>query len=102
MSDNRHTCGWPGCTVQVPASLWGCSPHWRKLPKRTQKAIKEAERVGLSSPEYREAHGEAVAFANLVSEVESQRQRAYFVGRYGKAPMTDALALINHGGDRND
>lgn len=28
----RHTCHWPGCTKQVPPAMWGCKPHWFKLP----------------------------------------------------------------------
>lgn len=28
----RHTCHWPGCDRQVPPAMWGCKPHWFKLP----------------------------------------------------------------------
>jgi hypothetical protein len=29
----KHTCHWPGCARQVPPAMWGCKPHWFKLPK---------------------------------------------------------------------
>lgn len=28
-----HHCHWPGCDRQVPPAMWGCKPHWFKLPK---------------------------------------------------------------------
>lgn len=27
-----HTCHWPGCERQVPPAMWGCKPHWMRLP----------------------------------------------------------------------
>jgi hypothetical protein len=35
----KHTCHWPGCTRQVAPALWGCLPHWRKLPKYLRDKI---------------------------------------------------------------
>ena len=35
----HHTCHWPGCDRQVPPAMWGCKPHWFKLPKRLRDAI---------------------------------------------------------------
>lgn len=35
----KHTCHWPGCTVEVPPKLWGCKPHWFTLPKRLRDKI---------------------------------------------------------------
>jgi hypothetical protein len=35
----KHHCHWPGCDRQVPPALWGCLPHWRKLPKDLQREI---------------------------------------------------------------
>ena len=29
---NAHTCHWPGCPRRVPPSMWGCKPHWFRLP----------------------------------------------------------------------
>lgn len=29
----NHTCHWPGCEKQCPPAMWGCKPHWFKLPK---------------------------------------------------------------------
>lgn len=27
-----HTCHWPGCGKQVKPAMWGCAPHWFRLP----------------------------------------------------------------------
>jgi hypothetical protein len=32
MARPKHTCHWPGCPLEVPPHLWGCSAHWRALP----------------------------------------------------------------------
>lgn len=34
-----HHCHWPGCTAQVPPAMWGCKPHWFKLPKRLRDRV---------------------------------------------------------------
>ena len=34
-----HKCHWPGCPVEVPPDLWGCKPHWFRLPKRLRDRI---------------------------------------------------------------
>lgn len=34
-----HNCHWPGCTTQVPPAMWGCKPHWFKLPTRLRNRI---------------------------------------------------------------
>ena len=34
-----HTCHWPGCTTPVPPAMWGCKPHWFRLPKRLRDRI---------------------------------------------------------------
>lgn len=31
--DRTHHCHWPGCKIAVKPALWGCAPHWYKLPK---------------------------------------------------------------------
>lgn len=36
---SRHTCHWPGCGKSVPPKLWGCAPHWFKLPKHLRDRI---------------------------------------------------------------
>jgi hypothetical protein len=41
-----HTCHWTGCTRQVPPAMWGCRPHWYKLPARLRTAIWRAYRPG--------------------------------------------------------
>lgn len=29
----KHLCHWPTCTTPVPPKMWGCKPHWFKLPR---------------------------------------------------------------------
>ena len=41
-----HTCHWPGCAKQVPPSMWGCAPHWFKIPKPLRDRIWRAYRPG--------------------------------------------------------
>ena len=35
----EHTCHWPGCGKQIPPAMWGCKPHWFKLPQRLRNKI---------------------------------------------------------------
>lgn len=42
----RHTCHWPGCDRQVPPAMWGCRPHWFKLPKALRDRIWAAYEPG--------------------------------------------------------
>lgn len=35
----EHHCHWPGCTAQVPPAMWGCKPHWFRLPKALRDRI---------------------------------------------------------------
>ena len=37
--DRNHACHWPGCKKQVPPAMWGCKPHWFRLPKHLRDAI---------------------------------------------------------------
>lgn len=41
-----HTCHWPGCNKQVPPAMWGCKPHWFRLPARLRNAIWNAYGIG--------------------------------------------------------
>lgn len=34
-----HHCHWQGCDKQVPPAMWGCKPHWFKLPTRLRNLI---------------------------------------------------------------
>jgi hypothetical protein len=34
-----HTCHWPGCQIQVPPAMWGCKPHWYRIPKHLRDRI---------------------------------------------------------------
>jgi hypothetical protein len=52
-----HTCHWPGCKIEVPPKLWGCSRHWFMLPKYLRDKIWKTYRPGQEitkdpSPEY--------------------------------------------------
>lgn len=52
-----HHCHWPGCGKQVPPALWGCRPHWYRLPKALRDRIWRAYQPGqeiamLPSREY--------------------------------------------------
>lgn len=42
----NHTCHWPGCTKQVPPAMWGCKPHWFRLPVDLRGRIWRAYRPG--------------------------------------------------------
>ena len=41
-----HHCHWPGCTAQVPPAMWGCKPHWFRLPGDLRNRIWRAYRPG--------------------------------------------------------
>ncbi len=41
-----HTCHWPGCLRAVPPAMWGCKPHWFKLPLRLRNRIWATYRAG--------------------------------------------------------
>ena len=41
-----HTCHWPDCEKQVPAAMWGCKPHWFRLPPGIRKRIWATYRPG--------------------------------------------------------
>jgi len=62
-----HACHWPGCAVQVPPALWGCYPHWRRLPSSLRHRIWNAYRPGQErdlrpSREYLDAADEVQAW----------------------------------------
>jgi hypothetical protein len=42
----EHHCHWPGCQRQVPPAMWGCKPHWFKLPKAIRDRIWRTYRPG--------------------------------------------------------
>lgn len=42
----RHTCHWPGCSRVVSPAVWGCRPHWYKLPHWLRTKIWHAFRAG--------------------------------------------------------
>lgn len=44
--DREHHCHWPGCKKQVPPAMWGCYPHWMKLPKYLRDKIWAAYKPG--------------------------------------------------------
>jgi hypothetical protein len=42
----RHTCHWPGCEQQVPPAMWGCKPHWFRLPESLRARIWQTYQPG--------------------------------------------------------
>lgn len=46
MSQEKHTCHWPGCGRRVAPALWGCKEHWFKLPILLRNRIWRAYRPG--------------------------------------------------------
>jgi len=42
----KHGCHWPGCILQVPPAMWGCTRHWFRLPKNLRDRIWAAYRPG--------------------------------------------------------
>lgn len=43
-----HTCPYPGCQRELPASLLACKLHWRLLPKQLRDPIWSTYNRGLS------------------------------------------------------
>lgn len=41
-----HHCHWPGCRREVPPKLWGCKPHWMRLPQEIRDRIWATYRPG--------------------------------------------------------
>ena len=41
-----HTCHWPGCKEQIPPAMWGCKPHWFKVPRKLRGPLWDAFRPG--------------------------------------------------------
>ncbi len=35
----KHACHWPGCEKEVPPALWGCKPHWFRLPRELRNRV---------------------------------------------------------------
>lgn len=42
----KHKCHWPDCPLEVHPSLWGCTPHWFKLPYRLRQRVWDHYRPG--------------------------------------------------------
>jgi hypothetical protein len=64
---NGHHCHWPGCDKHVPPAMWGCKPHWFRLPAAIRRKIWSAFKPGQEiskrpPPEYVEAAREAQAW----------------------------------------
>ena len=69
-----HVCHWPGCERKVPPSLWGCKPHWYRLPMELRDEIWAHYRPGqeidkLVSIEYMET---ALRVQDWIHDLESQ------------------------------
>jgi len=64
----RHLCRWPGCTKNVPPTMYACTDHWFKYPKDIRARIWRAYRPGqekdlVVSDAYKLADEAAQAFA---------------------------------------
>ena len=69
----KHRCHWPDCAVEVPPHMWGCKPHWFRLPAELRMRIWRAYRPGQEvdkkpSVEYVEAK-KARAWVNALSKL---------------------------------
>lgn len=62
----KHTCHWPGCPVEVPPKMWGCKPHWFKLPRALRNKIWATYRPGQETD--RKISQEYIAAAREVRE----------------------------------
>jgi len=53
---SQHMCSWPGCGVPVDDALWGCKPHWRRIPghlkARVWQHYRPGQTVTTASPQY--------------------------------------------------
>jgi len=72
--ERLHLCHWPDCGKRVPAKLWGCLEHWKRVPKSLQMQLQRAYRKGQEltkspSPEY-------VRVAQLIQDWISETQRS--------------------------
>lgn len=84
-----HTCHWPGCEREVPPNMWGCAPHWYKLPKDLRDRIWAAyvpgqEITKTPSAAYLEVAREAERYARAL------RVEPGTAGRRDSAPDTPA------------
>lgn len=75
-----HRCHWPGCPVDVPPSMWGCKPHWFRLPMQLRARIWRAYRPGQEddkrpSAEYLTVELEAQEWAMAHPEKPPRRRR---------------------------
>lgn len=60
-----HHCHWPGCDKQVPPAMWGCKPHWFKLPAGLRNRIWATYRPG------QEVNGTpSAAYLKVATEVQ--------------------------------
>ena len=41
-----HKCHWPGCPREVPPAMWGCKPHWFRLPADLRRLVWAAYHPG--------------------------------------------------------
>ncbi len=42
----KHMCHWPECPKAVPPAMWGCAPHWFRLPKPLRDRVWATYRAG--------------------------------------------------------
>lgn len=76
-----HACHWPGCKIQVPPALWGCSKHWYMLPKSLRTKIWDTfvpgQEIKMSpSREYLEAAEEVQKWIKEYLNVSDRRSES--------------------------
>lgn len=74
--NRNHTCHWTGCTKQCPPAMWGCKPHWFRLPKHLRDDIWLTYEIGQEvsmtpSDEYLDAaHAVAAWIDDRITECQ--------------------------------
>ena len=72
----KHQCHWAECEVEVPPKMWGCKPHWQRLPRLIRKAITDTYRPGqevdkMPTGEYLENARAAHLFAVMQNQADA-------------------------------
>ena len=89
-----HTCHWPGCNKQVPSAMWGCKPHWFKLPKKLRDRIWDAYVPGQE--ERMDPSDKYLAVADEVQQWISAKSQNDIIRQ---SPAGDALRELHPGID---
>ena len=61
-----HACHWPGCGRQVPPAMWGCAPHWFRVPLRLRRKLWTAYRPGQEAD-----LGVSASYLEVANEIQA-------------------------------